>query len=253
MRQMQDLTTQLKPLVFLFCALVMASVPGTSFADSGPTLLPKVGVSIPTPGTLTSECTGLGCSYGPFDEDAEFDGKGANVALGVDLLIGLDETVHVGAGLGVVPGLEGEFPASEGLPAEPFELGTAFTLHGILEGRFAVNESLAIPVRGQLGMLFLKPAEEIKSQLDGIEAACGRADSLPGASCSYSGPLGMQLGGGVGVAYDLGAVVLRFDFMYTYDWLRLAKAKTEGSSDIQATAKTINKWGRASFLLGVEL
>lgn len=240
-----------KPFPMVAALIAMTAITSGAHAQSPSMLIvPKLGVALPGGGSLKLKdtCSGSLCDNNDEGEETiDFDGEGADLVLGGDVLFGLTDLLYVGPGLGIVMGTE----LQDEDASTTSEIGTTFNLDAILEARFRVSEDLTIPVRGQLGMLLLKKSDELDEAMDDLEEICEDLDG-PGEDCRVGGPLGMHLALGAGLAYNVGTVKLRGDFLYSYDWLRLMKLK-QSIDDTTLVGKSINRWGRVQLLFGVEI
>jgi len=187
-------------------------------------LVPRFTLVMPGHGRLRREC-----SEGLCDERVDAKWKyrrNAAPLLGVDAMYALGPRFRVG--LGVHAQLNETHGRGDGSEAE---LGRAFYIPLTVEYRWALRPGLTLPLRASAALLLQQAGIDVERVADQFADDCAELRD-DGFRCSVSGPpgVGMALGIGPGLAYELGSVVLRVDLTLGYHWLRLITQEVHGGS-----------------------
>lgn len=165
-------------------------------------------------------------------------------ALSLDWLHHTSRDFRIGAGFGLVPKLAVEESG------ERYALGTAASADLVLEGVVDLSKKTALTLRGRVGLSLLVPSGELKEEASANSDACGEYESNTYGTCeAEQGPyLGAQIGAGLGLLMNLGAVGVRVDMevqAYTFRTLQVEADGTEAAVRFQGF--------RPMLLAGIEL
>jgi hypothetical protein len=172
----------------------------------------RMSVVVPGEITLSARCTGDDC---PDDDEEEEDtDRTSSFNLGGELLFRLSEVMRLGFG---VDAQLTKYEVDED-PDEGEDIGRFIRLPAIGEARIGLTDSLALPLRAFVGPAIFVPDGPFEDALEANEEGC---DAAP--NCSSDGTLGVGLtvGGGIGLLFDLGPVSLRGDLLVGFDWARM--------------------------------
>jgi Tetratricopeptide repeat len=200
------------------------SAPALSESTRRWSFVPRLTLVMPGAGRLRRECSEALC-------DERIDSKwkhrrNAAPLLGVDVMYALGPSFRVG--LGVHAQLNQTHARGDGSTAE---LGRAFYIPLTGEYRWALRPGLTLPLRASAGLLLQQAGIDMERVADQFAEDCA-AFRDDGYRCTVSGPpgLGMAMGIGPGLAYELGALVLRVDLTLGFQWLRLITQEVHGGS-----------------------
>ena len=185
------------------------------------------------PGTLTtiSTCEGDGCKPNMLkSRDAEDGARNAAFDLGLELLFRVGKFGRLGLGLDAQVTaftVEGKGQAPD------LDPGQFLRVPLIGELRIRASDVLAFPVRAFGGLNLFFPASDLRDSLEAVQERCQDV-----AGCDADGPMGVGIvvGGGVGVAYDLGDLGVRGDLLVGFDWVRLQAATFDQQDAVLTTA-----------------
>ncbi|MEY4508124.1 MAG: hypothetical protein RLZZ450_246 [Pseudomonadota bacterium] len=200
-------------------------------------VVPRFSLVMPGSGTvkIKADCKGAACGKAPEDSSSDYS-RGSMPMLGADAMFALLPELRLGLGLHVQLNKSSYDFGSDSLP---FEAGRLFSMPATAEYRLGLGHSLALPLRLQTALLFLKPGRDAKAVDDSNHERC-KQNAAAGVSCSVNAHIpGFFVGAGPGVAFQLANVALRADLTLGHQWLRHTKIErsARGPSGFSSSAK----------------